>query len=245
MRWYDKYLAGIEPTIQDPPFAIQSVTTGRWRAETEWPPADAQAYTTDLNPGTYTDDAKSAGTTGALGNGPTNTGVWTVSNELPYDVHMAGSATIRVDVSSATPRSNLVVDVYDLDKTGKGPLVGRQGSLIRQNGRVTLKLMSADWRFAAGHRIGVRVTDNNFEWWIAAIPTMQTVTVTGGSATFPFLTYNRTKSIEGKSGTTRAAWLAKTATAPAAAVTASKAFNLPPALAPLPEAMATQLGSYK
>jgi putative hydrolase, CocE/NonD family len=238
MRYYDKYLKGIQPTVIDPPFAIQSVTTGKWRPEVQWPPADAVDFTTPLASGSYTDDAQSSGT-------GDSTGVWTVSKPLPYDVHTTGAATITVDVSSPTPRSNLVADIYDLDATGKGPLLARQGSLIRANGKVTLRMMSADWRFAKGHRIGVRITDNNSEWWIAAIPTEQTVTVSGGSVSIPFLTYNRTKVIQGDSGTTRAAWIAKTATAPAAAITAAKDFTLPPALAPLPADLNAQLNSYK
>lgn len=236
MRWYDRYLQGITPAVQDPPFAIQSVTTGKWRPELQWPPADATPYTTPLSGGTYTDDAQESGT------GDDNSGVWTVSKPLAYDVHMAGAATIVADVSAQVPNANLVADIYDLDATGKGPLVARQGSLIRNNGTVTLHMMSADWRFKAGHRIGVRLTSDNGEWWIAAVPTAQTVTVYGGSATFPFLQYNRTQIIQGDGGTTRGAWIAKTETGPT-----DKAvdFNLPPALVPEPADMQAALDQYK
>src|SRR4051812_15003184 len=96
MRWYDKYLKGSDPAIQDPPFAIQSVTTGKWRPELQWPPADATNYTSDLRSGTYTDNAQST----ATGGSGSSTGVWTVSQPLPYDVHTAGAGTITVDVSS-------------------------------------------------------------------------------------------------------------------------------------------------
>jgi len=96
----------------------------------------------------------------------------------------------------------------------------------------------------AGHRIGVRITDNNSEWWLAAIPTMQTVTVYGGSATFPFLRYKRTQVIQGDSGTTRGSWLAATASAPAAAVTGATDFNLPPALTPEPDELKHQLDKF-
>jgi predicted acyl esterase len=237
MRWYDKYLAGVEPTIQDPPFAIQSVTTGKWRPETQWPPADVAKYTTDLAAGSYTDNAQSTRTS--------STGAWTVSKPLAADVHMAGAAQVKVDVSSPTPRSNLVVDLYDLDGTGKGPLVARQGSLIRNNGTVTLNLMSADWKFAKGHRIGVRVTDNNSDWWIAAVPTGQTVTVYGGEVTLPLLIYARTQVIQGDSGTTRGAWTGQTATAPAAAVTAARDFNVGGPMQSEPADMKAALDSYK
>src|SRR3954454_8890554 len=208
LRFYDQYLRGIKPDVEDPPFAIQSITTGKWRPELEWPPADATPWTTDLAAGSYQDTAQSSTTS--------NGGVWTVSKPLPYDVHMAGAATIVADVSSAVPNSNLVADIYDLHASGKGPLVARQGSLIRHNGPVTLHMMSSDWKFVAGHRIGVRITDNNSEWWVAAIPTMQTVSVYGGSAAFPFLRYKRTQVIQGDSGTTRGSWLAAAAAGPPA-----------------------------
>jgi predicted acyl esterase len=236
MRWYDQYLQGITPAVQDPPFAIQSVTTGRWRPELQWPPADATPYTTDLASGTYTDDAQESGT------GDSGAGVWTVSTPLPYDVHMAGSATITVDASAQLPDANVVADIYDLDATGKGPLVARQGALLRNNGTVTLHMMSSDWRFKQGHRIGVRITSNNSEWWIAALPTNQTVTVYGGTATFPFLQYDRTQRIQGDSGTTRGAWIAKTETAP---TDKARDFNLPPALAPEPADMAAALNQFQ
>jgi predicted acyl esterase len=246
MRWYDKYLKGIEPTVVDPPFAIQSVTSGKWRPELEWPPADATDYATTLSSGTYTDTAASEGAKGtALHSGDLSKGVWTVSKPLPYDVHLAGAATVKVDVAATAPNANLVVDIYDLDASGTGPLVARQGSLIRSSGPLTLRMMSADWKFAAGHRIGVRVTDDNSEWWVFAAPTQQTVTVNGGSASFPFLQYLRTQRIQGDSGTTRTDWLAQTATAPAAAVTAAKDFNLPPQLAPEPAEMKAQLDAFK
>lgn len=239
LSFYDEHLYGAAPATNYAPYAIQSVTTGKWRPEAAWPPADAADVTiAELAPGAYADSGRSTRNT--------STGVWTVSKPLPYDVHTAGAGKIVVDVSSPSPRSNLVVDVYDLDGvTGKGPLVTRNGSLIRNNGKVTIDLMSADWKFAKGRRIGIRVTDTNTDWWLATIPTNQTVTVYGGKVTLPFLAYGRTQTIQGDSGTQRPAWLASTATAPAAALTGAVDFALPPALAPQPEAMKAQLDSYR
>lgn len=238
LSFYDEYLYGATPTTNFAPFAVQSVTTGNWRPEAEWPPADAtNVAVTTLNPGTYADTGRSTRTT--------SSGVWTVSKPLPYDVFTAGAGKVVVDVSTPLPRSNLVVDVYDLDATGKGPLVARNGSLIRNSGKVTIDLMSADWKFAEGRRIGIRVTDTNTDWWLATVPTNQAVTVYGGTVTLPFLSYARTQQIQGDSGTTRAAWLASTATAPPAAVAAATDFALPPALTAQPEAMQAQLDSYR
>ena len=112
--------------------------------------------------------------------------MWTISPPLPYDVHLSGSGRAIVDVSSTLPRANLVVDVYDLDASGTGPLITRQGHMIYTNGEVPLDLWSADWKIPAGHRIGVRVTDANTDWWVH-VPTLQDVTVYGGEITLPFL----------------------------------------------------------
>jgi predicted acyl esterase len=166
-----------------------------------------------------------------------NSGVWTVSRPLPYDVHMSGSGTMVVNVTTTVPNANLAVDVYDLDAAGTGPLITRQGHLVRTPGAssIRLELWSADWRLTAGHRIGVRVTDNNQDWWLLASPTLQTVTVTGGTVALPFLRYRRTQTIQGDPGTQLAGYLADTVTVPPATLAASEAdFSLPPALANAP-----------
>jgi hypothetical protein len=163
--------------------------------------------------------------------------VWTISKPLPYDVHLAGSGSATVDVTTTVPNANLVLDVYDLDANGVGPLITRQGHLVRQTGDSTipLDLWSADWKLAAGHRLGVRVTDNNQDWWIFASPTVQTVTVRGGSVTLPFLHYRRTQTIQGDPGVQLESYLASTVTVPADTLSASQVdFTLPPALADPP-----------
>ena len=231
MRYYDKYLKGIDPTVQDPNFAVQT-NDGIWRGESQWPPADAVDYTSDLKSGTYTDTAQSTAW-GADSNA--QSGVWTVSPPLPYPAHLSGSGKALVDVGSMFSRANLVVDVYDIGPNGTGPLVTRQGHLIYQNGQVPLDLWSTDWKFKAGDRIAVRVTDNNSDWYIAALPTNQTVTVYGGKVTLPFLRYERTSAdtIQGAPGVQLASYLAQKVTLPAG-VTSSSDFTLPPQQQPKP-----------
>jgi predicted acyl esterase len=178
-----------------------------WRAEAQWPAADATDFTTALRTGSYTDDGTASATS--------NTGVWTVSPPLTHAVHLSGGGRAVIDVSTLLPRANLVVDVYDLDAGGSGPLITRQGHLIRSSGPITLDLWSADWKLAAGHRIGVRVTDANTDWWVHA-PTKQTVTVHGGSITLPFLTQPRTETIAGDPGVQLEPYLSRRVTVPAA-----------------------------
>jgi putative CocE/NonD family hydrolase len=231
MRFYDQFLKGAQPTVQDPPIAVQT-NDGKWRAEQTWPPADSTGYTTQLNKGSYADQGQSFAT-GDTDSTTAPSGVWTISPVLDHEVHLAGSGTASIDVTTTAPRANLVVDVYDLDKDGTGPLVSRQGHLLYGTGeqKIPLELWSADWKFAAGHRIGVRVTDTNMDWWLLTVPTMQTVTVNGGTISLPFLTYTRNATIAGDPGVQLATYLADTEDANAAVASSEdKGFNVPPAM---------------
>ena len=134
MRFYDRFLKGISPTVGDPPVAVQT-NDGKWRSEAQWPPADRASYTTALRAGSYNDTAQSYAT-GAADDPTSNSGVWTISKPLPYDLHLAGSGTMVVDVTTTLPNANLAVDVYDLDANGTGPLITRQGHLVRERGQL-------------------------------------------------------------------------------------------------------------
>jgi len=213
MRFYDRFLKGTAPTVDDPPVAVQT-NDGVWRAEQQWPPADAMGYTSRLNSGTYSDDGTASKTDA--------NGIWTISQPLAHDVHLSGSGTATMNIATTLPNANLVVDVYDLDANGAGPLITRQGHLIRASGPLTLDLWSADWKLKAGHRIGVRVTDANTDWWLH-VPTKQTVTVSGGSITLPFLAAPHSDTIAGDPGTQLASYLAESVTVPAATVQNSQA----------------------
>jgi putative CocE/NonD family hydrolase len=245
MRFYDQHLKGVTPAVQDPPFAVQT-NDGQWRAEEQWPPADMRTYTTPLKAGSYVDHAQSVGTgwdayssyatdTGTTPDDPTvQSGVWTVSTPLPQDVHIAGQPTAAIDVTTTVPDANLVVDLYQLseDENGNwtGPLVTRQGHLVREPGDSTipLTLWSADWKLSAGDRIAVRVTDNNQDWFMLARPSGQSVEVRGGSITLPFLQHERTQTIAGEPGVQLAPYLeTEIATAPADAVGEAVDFNVP------------------
>src|SRR4051812_9091430 len=245
MRFYGRYLKGQTPAVADPAFAIQT-NDGTWRAEKQWPPADARGYTTALRSGSYVDHAQSEATgwdaassnATADGTNPSDptvqSGVWTVSKPLPYDLHVSGEPTGSVEVTTSAPNANLAIDVYDLsaDESGgwTGPLVTRQGHLVRNPGdtKIPLTLWGADWKLKAGDRIAVRVTDNNQDWWLMAPPSGQPVTVRGGSITLPFLTRGRTQTIQGDPGVQLAEYLkTHTATAPDDAVSSAVDFTLP------------------
>jgi hypothetical protein len=141
-------------------------------------------------------------------------------------------------VTTSLPNANLAIDLYDLSPDGNGgwtgPIVTRQGHLVRNAGTSTvpLTLWGADWKLKAGDRIAVRVTDNNQDWWLAASPSAQPVSVDGGSITLPFLRYDRTQTIQGDPGVQLADYLrTHIATAPTDAVAGAEDFTLPPAMA--------------
>jgi predicted acyl esterase len=197
MRFYDHYVKDVPladaPTDQDPPVAVET-SDGTWRSEQSWPPADSTPTTTAPRAGTYTDDGTNNGT--AEGGSPNGQGVWTISRALPYEAHLAGVPKATVDVSTLLPNANLVVDVYDIDTANQATLISRNASLIPRSGPVSLDLYGDDWVLKQGHRIGVLVTGANAEWW-AHTPTLQTVTVSGGSVSLPFLAHTRPDTIQG------------------------------------------------
>ena len=231
LRFYDRFLKGIEPAVQDPMIAVQT-NDGKWRGEDQWPPADAVRYTSDLNEGAYTDD----GSGQQWGNAATN-GIWTISPPLPHDAHLAGSGLAEIGISTPVPNSNLVVSVYDIAPDGKAMHVTRQGHLLPNNDVYRLDLWSADWKFAAGHRIGVRVSDADSNWW-THVGTRQNVTVFDGEVELPFLTYTRPETIQGDPSTRLGAYTtSRTVQLSAELITAAERadFVLPPAQVPRPE----------
>ena len=232
MRFYDRFLQGRTSTVADPPIAVQN-NTGTWRAEESWPPADGRGFTTALRAGEYEDTGQSFST----GSDESATsGIWTISPPLQNEAMLAGSGHVTLDVTTQAPRANLAVDVYELDENGSGPLITRQGHLLRDAGQQTvdLDLWSADWKIPAGHRIAIRVTETNLDWWLLTLGTQQTVTVNGGSATLPFLRYQRDATIQGDPGTQLEGYLEDQVTVPEDILSESESsgFALPPALEP-------------
>jgi predicted acyl esterase len=227
ISFYDQYLKGQAPTTSYPPIAVEG-GDGKWRAETSWPPADSHIYETTLKPGTYTDDGNNNGTGSGAG-----TGIWTISDPLPYDVHFAGVPHVTVDAQTTVPNANLVVDVYDIDGAGKATLISRGAQLVRTAGLQSFDLYGEDWPIPAGHRLGVLITGSNAEWW-THVPTQQTVTVAAARIGLPFLSVRRTSD---QPGTPSLKLLAYKGSAPfgvAAATIASATapFTLPDPLEP-------------
>jgi uncharacterized protein len=192
LRFLDEHLKGVAPAVRDPKVAVQDAD-GRWRAEAAWPPADAREATFPGPAGTYADDNGNRGTGSGGGKG-----LWSISQPLPHEVHLAGPGTMRVSVANTVPRANLVGNVYDIDPEGVATLVSRGAFLLDGRGTVEFETYGQDWRLPAGHRIGVLVSGSNSEWY-THVPTRQEVRVTGSSWTAPFLARERTSFLDGES----------------------------------------------
>ena len=172
---------------------------GRYRGEDSWPPADAVVRTSTINGGAYTDNGLNFGSpTGALvslGTAPvTGDGIWSFSQPLPGDRHLAGEPVLDLDLAVTAPRTNVVGNVYDIAPDGTATLVSRGADMIRLPGLVRhrLQMYGQDWVFAEGHRIGVLISGSNAEWWVHQ-PTQSPVAVIEAFAELPLLDSPRTE----------------------------------------------------
>jgi uncharacterized protein len=222
MRFLDEHLKGERPSVKDPVVEVQDAA-GQWRAEDAYPPADAQEATFAARGGTYADDGANESTGSSAGQG-----IWTVSQPLPHDVHLAGPGTMRVEVLNTVPRANLVANIYDIDPEGTARLVSRGAFLLDGRGTATFEMYGQDWPFAEGHRIGLLVSGANSDWYVH-VPTQQTVEVAGATFTAPFKTRRPKDLLEGDSTPRLEQHLGRTVTVDAATIEAAeRQFPLPP-----------------
>lgn len=209
MRFFDHHVKGLPldqaPTHLDPVVAAQS-SDGFWRTESEFPPADAVDRVVPILPGAYEDDgtnngsrdsgAGAGGLVSAFGNTYGN-GSWTFSEPVDVTTQVAGIPSVTVDVSTVAPRTNLVVNVYDVSPGGKATMITRGASLVDASGEHDITLFPTDWVLEEGHRFGVLVSGANVEAWIHT-PTNTTVTVNGGEVRLPVLPALRAADLPGE-----------------------------------------------
>jgi len=202
MRFYDEHLKGEAGlTAGDPVIAAQG-SDGTWRAETSWPPADAVDHTAALLSGSYRDDNRNRGSRvsgpgGAVGvNSAYGAGVWTFSRPLTERRQIAGIPSAVVNVNPQAPRTNVVVNVYDVAPDGTATMLTRGAALVDAATSKKVRLWPTDWTLEAGHRLGVLVSGANTEAY-THVPTNTTVTVTGGEVTLPVLSAVRSADLEG------------------------------------------------
>jgi uncharacterized protein len=154
MRFLDEHVRGVAPRQEDPAVTVQEGNgNGRWRAEEQWPPADARSWKLPLRDGEYADGP---GNTGA-GNG-----LWTLTKPLPHALHLAGEAVLEAQADGGRG-ANVVAHLYDVDPKGQARLVNRGAAVAGEKVRFTL--YPQDWVFKPGHRVGVVLSGTDDNWY--------------------------------------------------------------------------------
>jgi len=247
MRFLDHHVKGLPleaaPTHLDPTIAAQG-SDGTWRSEEQWPPVDAQTLEGSLLSGTYEDDGRNRGSAdtsfgpgGAASVQPLQGhGTWTFSPPLEHEAHIGGIPKATIDVTPAAPRSNVVVNLYDVDPDGSATLISRGAALTDAAGPKDVLLWPTDWIFEPGHRIGVLVSGANQDAF-THVPTRTTVTVDGGAVHLPFLSFERVGDLEGEPAPRLETYLTRAPFNVAAATITERTnadFALPPPMEPDP-----------
>ena len=224
-RFLDTYVLGRDVTEQhtDPLVTVQEADPpGKWRHEAQWPPADAQPWALPTRAGTYSDTQ--GNDAGALN----SEGVWSITKPLAGDAHLAGEPLLDVPVTTTAPGAHLVALLYDIDASGTARFVQRGAMAIAGTGasRATFKLYPQDWKFAAGHRIGLFVGPGDDGWFSPGV-TNTPVELGAGKLSLPLLGIKRTQFVAG--GASDGMSAVGTFTVPAATITASEVDGQPPA----------------
>jgi uncharacterized protein len=190
MRWMDRYVKGVSPqqapVEDDPTVEVEDGGISKYRAEAQWPPADVTRTTMAIHPGTHADKQGNS----ADGAGTVGQGIWSVSQALPYDAHIAGVPKLSLEITTAAPRINFFAILYDIDAAGKATVLTRGAYAAKGSGKISWELYPEDWTVKRGHRLGLLLAQSD-DGWFTPVPTQQTAQVTGGSLSIPFLRYTR------------------------------------------------------
>jgi uncharacterized protein len=190
MRWFDRYLEGDSQAAveEDPTVEVEDGGTSKYRAEAQWPPADVVRTTMAIRAGTHTDEQGNNAT--AAGGQTHGQGIWSVSQPLPYEVHIAGVPKLTLDITTSAPRVNFFAILYDIDAANKATVLTRGAFAAKGSGKIAWELYPEDWTVKKGHRLGLLLAQSDDEWF-TPVPTQQTAQVTGGTLSMPFLRYTR------------------------------------------------------
>ncbi|MDR7383552.1 CocE/NonD family hydrolase [Promicromonospora iranensis] len=198
MRFYDEHLKGVEPSAEDPAYAIQD-STGAWRAQDTWPEVD-RSTVARLRHGAYVDDGGPS-SRAATGRTAARVDGWDMENapalpERGRSAARAGAAsssylTFSRPVASAvritgTPSVSLraggsgdvMVRLWDVAPDGTATMFDENVARIERRGRTAFDLKSADWTLAEGHQLGVQIGTIESDGWLAE-PSGKRVLVTG------------------------------------------------------------------
>jgi uncharacterized protein len=199
MRFYDRYLKGIQPEVKDPAFAIED-NTGTWRAQPTWP-KPSSVVAASLPNGQYVDegaasalaapaepadrkwdmehatDLAAPGARGFSGlqAGEDSNSYFSWSRPTTSRVRITGTPRIGLRAGAA---GNVMVRLWDVAPDRTAVMFDENVALIERAGRVTFELKSTDWTFEKGHQLGIQIGTIGSGNWLDT-PSGNTITVTG------------------------------------------------------------------
>nr|MDQ5808641.1 hypothetical protein [Actinomycetota bacterium] len=196
MRFLDRHVRGVRSREQqrDPGVTVQEGNgEGRWRLEQSWPPEDARPWTMPVRAGTYVDSPGNLSADSGPGDG-----TWTVTKPLRWEAHLAGVPVLRLRLSTLVPDVNVVAHLYDVAPDGTTSFVQRGAMAPAGSGEqeVRFALYPQDYRFVKGHRIALRLSASEDNWFTPGV-SQTDVDVVGGSLTLPLLREKRTNFVAG------------------------------------------------
>lgn len=191
MAFFDKHVAGKDVTVPGPRVTVGQFDGG-WRSETAWPPVDSRKIAVDLRTGTYTDRGFVPGA---------DREIWSISQPLAQATHLSGVATADLRLSGPAS-ATAAVELYDIGPDNRATVITRGIAPVAETTNV--RLLGQDWPLAAGHRLGVRITDVVDDVWSHA-PSNAQVTVQSARLDVP-LVPQRQPDLTGGGSEAHAKW---------------------------------------
>jgi hypothetical protein len=208
LRWFDYHLKGIETGVMDEPMLrvwmqepVAPAThykerPGRWIAESQWPPRDAQQWTWDFGPGGPHRSAESTGVDAGAWCPDGGDGDWPAdqreedarslaftSEPLDDDIEILGFAEVDLELDVDKATAFVAVRLCDVAPDGSSLLITR-GVLNLASGKRRVRLDAIAQRVPAGHRLRVAISTSYWPW-VWPSPDAATLTVTSGHLNVP------------------------------------------------------------
>jgi hypothetical protein len=158
MRFFDKHLLGVDPSVTDPAFVVAD-SLANWRAQPKWP-VSSTSYQVRLSPGRYVDD------------GAPTSGYWTWSTPASTQVRVTGTPEITLRTRGG---GNVWVRLWDVAPDGTATMFNENVALL-ERGATSFALKGTDWILERGHQLGVQIGTIASDEWLDT-PSGRTVTV--------------------------------------------------------------------
>lgn len=194
-RWFDRWLKGVDNGVEADLGVHVQDSEGRWRKETQWPPADATRVGFRLadgalappeaegGGGSFLDDGAARTTIGMAG-APVmvmSDALWYGSEPLAAPLHIAGMPALALNVSSSGPKGQVVAELWDcaegddmdctrvsrgaLDLTNRNGLERGEPLVPGTTYPVSFELMPNDHVVAQGRVLWLGLTGADGDWY--------------------------------------------------------------------------------